>query len=109
VTGRDAITEITSSDRVRLSHGGAVTGKTPKEPFQLCRVAVLTRNFESRVMNANFTGLFGLIHLALVVWAAVSILGSSATQGAKVLWILLVLLFPVVGLIIWVVAGPKKT
>ncbi|MCC6000388.1 MAG: PLDc_N domain-containing protein [Pararhodobacter sp.] len=60
-------------------------------------------------MNANFTGFFGLIHLALVVWAAVSILGSSATDGRKVLWILLVLLFPVVGLIIWFIAGPKKT
>jgi hypothetical protein len=60
-------------------------------------------------MNANFTGLLGIIHLALVVYAAVAILGSGATQGAKVLWILLVLLFPVVGLIIWFIAGPKKT
>jgi hypothetical protein len=59
-------------------------------------------------MNTEFTGILGLIHLALVVWAAVSILGSGATQGAKVLWILLVLVFPVVGLIIWLVAGPKK-
>lgn len=59
-------------------------------------------------MNANFTGILGLVHLALVVWAAVSILGSGASQGQKVLWILLVLLFPVVGLIIWFVAGPKK-
>ncbi|MBQ2261608.1 MAG: PLDc_N domain-containing protein [Loktanella sp.] len=56
----------------------------------------------------NYTGLLGLIHLALVVWAAVSILGSTATQGYKVLWILLVLVFPVVGLIIWFLAGPKK-
>ncbi len=59
-------------------------------------------------MNANYTGVLGILHLALVVWAAVSILGSSASQGAKVLWILLVLLFPVVGLIIWFIAGPKK-
>jgi hypothetical protein len=59
-------------------------------------------------MNANYTGVLGILHLALVVWAAVSILGSSASQGAKVLWILLVLVFPVVGLIIWIVAGPKR-
>lgn len=59
-------------------------------------------------MNANFTGFLGIIHLALVVWAAVSIIGSGAGQGQKVLWILLVLLFPVVGLIIWFIAGPKK-
>ena len=59
-------------------------------------------------MNTEFTGILGLIHLGLVVWAAVSILGSRASQGAKVLWILLVLIFPVVGLIIWLIAGPKK-
>jgi len=60
-------------------------------------------------MNSNFTGLLGILHLAVVIYAAVSILGSGASQGAKVLWILLVLLFPVVGLIIWFIAGPKKS
>lgn len=60
-------------------------------------------------MNANYSGFLGLVHLALVIWAAVSILGSGASQGRKVLWILLVLVFPLVGLIIWFLAGPKKT
>jgi hypothetical protein len=59
-------------------------------------------------MRGDFTGVLGLIHLALVVWAAVSILGSRASDGRKVLWILLVLVFPLVGLIIWFIAGPKK-
>jgi hypothetical protein len=59
-------------------------------------------------MNNQFTGILGIIHLALVIWAAVSILGAPVSTGAKVLWILLVLLFPVVGLIIWIVAGPRK-
>ncbi|WP_333829295.1 PLD nuclease N-terminal domain-containing protein [Pararhodobacter sp.] len=59
-------------------------------------------------MNAQFSGFLGLIHLALVIWAAVSILGSNASNGAKVLWILLVLVFPVVGLIIWLIAGPRS-
>lgn len=59
-------------------------------------------------MFMNYTGLLGLIHLALVIWAAVSIVGSNASQGYKVLWILLVLVFPVIGLIIWFLAGPKK-
>jgi hypothetical protein len=59
-------------------------------------------------MNTNYTGLLGLLHLAIVIYAAVSILGSAASTGAKVLWILLVLVFPVVGLIIWLIAGPKR-
>lgn len=58
--------------------------------------------------DMEFTGIIGLIHLILVVYAAVSILGAPGTTGQKVLWILLVLLFPVVGLIIWFLAGPKK-
>jgi len=61
------------------------------------------------MMNSNFTGVIGILHLALVIWAAVSILGSGASQGQKVLWILLVLVFPVIGLIIWILAGPKKS
>lgn len=59
-------------------------------------------------MNTEFSGFLGLIHLALVIWAAVSILGSRATTTAKVLWILLVLVFPLVGLIIWLIAGPRS-
>lgn len=56
----------------------------------------------------NYTGLLGILHLGLVIWAALSIIASHASQGAKVLWILLVLVFPVVGLIIWFLAGPRK-
>lgn len=59
-------------------------------------------------MNAQYSGILGLIHLGFVVWAAVSIINSRATTGAKVLWILLVLLFPIAGLIIWIIAGPRS-
>ena len=58
-------------------------------------------------MNTNYTGILGILHLALVIWAAVSIMGSRASQGQKVLWILVVLVFPVVGLILWFLLGPK--
>ena len=58
-------------------------------------------------MNANYSGLLGILHLALVIWAAVSILGARVSTGRKVLWILLVLIFPVVGLIIWILFGPR--
>jgi hypothetical protein len=56
----------------------------------------------------NYTGLLGILHLALVIWAALSIIGSNASQGAKVIWILAVLVFPVLGLIVWFLAGPRK-
>lgn len=54
-----------------------------------------------------FETLGGIIVLILDVWAIVSILGSGATTGSKVLWILLVAILPVLGFIIWFFAGPK--
>ena len=53
-------------------------------------------------------GLFGFVILAADIWAIINIIQSGATTGAKVLWALLVLIMPVLGLIIWYFAGPKK-
>jgi hypothetical protein len=55
------------------------------------------------------TGLGGLILLGLALWAIVSIIGSNETTGKKVLWCLLVLVLPLVGFLIWLVAGPRAT
>ena len=55
----------------------------------------------------ELTGLGGLIVLALDIWAIVSIIGSAAGTGAKVLWCLLVILLPILGFIIWLIAGPR--
>lgn len=53
------------------------------------------------------SGLGGLIILALDIWAIVSIVGSNVTTGKKVLWTLLVLVLPLLGFIIWLLAGPR--
>lgn len=58
-------------------------------------------------MGIEVSGLLGLILLALDIWAIVSIVGSGASTGAKVLWILLILLLPILGLVIWLFAGPR--
>ena len=55
----------------------------------------------------NVNGLWGLIVLVADVWAIVNICQSRATTGSKVLWTVLVILLPVLGFIIWLVAGPK--
>ncbi|MEC7670432.1 MAG: PLDc N-terminal domain-containing protein [Pseudomonadota bacterium] len=54
------------------------------------------------------SGLGGLIILALDIRAIVSIISTGTTTGKKVLWTLLVLLLPVLGFIIWLVAGPRS-
>lgn len=54
----------------------------------------------------NSTSLIGLLIFIADVYAIVKIVESNASALAKVLWILGVLLFPVVGLIVWFLAGP---
>jgi len=54
-------------------------------------------------------GIFGLIVLILDIYAIIKILGSGASTGAKVLWTLGILIFPLVGFIVWLIAGPKGT
>ena len=56
----------------------------------------------------EYAGIGGLIVLALNIWAIVSIAQSGTTTGSKVLWILLVLVLPIVGFVIWLIAGPKS-
>jgi len=52
--------------------------------------------------------LIGILILAADIWAIINIVQSGATTGKKVLWVLLVLLFPVVGFIVWFLIGPKS-
>lgn len=54
-------------------------------------------------------GIGGLIVLVLTIWAIVSIVGARTATGAKILWILFVLLLPVIGFICWILFGPKAT
>jgi hypothetical protein len=53
-------------------------------------------------------GLWGIILLALDIWAILNIAQSNVSNGKKVLWILLVLLLPLAGLIVWYLLGPKS-
>jgi len=59
-------------------------------------------------MGIEVGGLFGLIILALDVWAILNVFQSSTSNGSKVIWTLLVLLLPILGLIIWAFAGPRS-
>ena len=53
------------------------------------------------------SGLIGLVIFIADIFGIAMIIKSSDTTGAKVLWCLLILVLPLVGLIIWYLAGPK--
>ncbi len=59
-------------------------------------------------MGMEVGGLLGLIILIADVWAIVNILQSAATTGSKVIWVVLILMLPVVGLILWLLLGPRQ-
>ena len=54
-----------------------------------------------------FSSIVALLIFVADVWAIVQVLQSRESTGTKVLWIVLIVLLPVVGLIIWYFAGPR--
>lgn len=59
-------------------------------------------------MGLEVGGLFGIILLALDIWALVHVFGSNASVGRKVAWSLFIVLLPFVGLIAWLFFGPRQ-
>jgi hypothetical protein len=59
-------------------------------------------------MSIEVTGIFGLILLVCVIYGILKTAQSRAGNGSKVLWILIMLLLPVFGFILWLLLGPKR-
>lgn len=58
-------------------------------------------------MGIEVGGIVGLIILIADVWAIVNVFQSAASTGGKVFWIVLILVLPLIGLLIWLIAGPR--
>ncbi|WP_048306141.1 PLDc N-terminal domain-containing protein [Halomonas sp. M20] len=54
-----------------------------------------------------FGGILSLIWLIIVIWAIVKVAKSGASTLAKVIWILVLIFFPLIGFILWLIFGPK--
>ncbi len=59
-------------------------------------------------MDIGFHGIWGLLILALDIWAIINILQSAASNEKKLLWIIVVVLLPLLGLILWHFLGPRS-
>jgi uncharacterized membrane protein len=53
------------------------------------------------------SGILGLLIVIGDVWAIVNIAQSTASTARKFLWIVLVLLLPFLGLVLWLLLGPR--
>jgi len=54
-------------------------------------------------------GILGLIVLVLDIIAIVDVLKSSMDTGKKALWIILILILPVVGMVLYFLIGKKNS
>jgi hypothetical protein len=55
----------------------------------------------------QYPGLWGLLVLIADVWAIVNVVQSGADTGKKVLWVVLVVVLPVLGFVLWWFLGPR--
>jgi len=55
------------------------------------------------------SGILGVLVLIADVWAILNVFQSASSTGGKALWIVLVLVLPLLGVIIWYFAGPRES
>ena len=59
-------------------------------------------------MELHITGVLGFLIFIADIWAILNIVQSLETSSSKLLWIVLILLLPFLGLVIWWFAGPRE-
>ena len=62
---------------------------------------------DKQVLGIEVGGLLGLLHLLVFLYACIKILQSGAGALSKAIWIVVILLLPVLGLILWLLFGPS--
>ena len=59
------------------------------------------------MLDTGYNGILGVLILIGDVWAIINIFQSSASNEKKLIWTLVVLLLPLLGLILWFFLGPR--
>ena len=59
-------------------------------------------------MGFEYSGILGIIILILDIWAILQIIKGGGSTATKVVLILVILLLPVIGLLIWLLAGRNR-
>ena len=62
------------------------------------------------MLNFGFPygGVLGVLILIGDVWALINILQSTSANDKKILWVVVVVLLPLLGLILWFFMGPRN-
>lgn len=57
---------------------------------------------------ANFSSLIGFLILVADIYAIVMVVQSSVPNVNKLIWAVVIILLPVVGLVVWFLVGPGQ-
>ena len=60
------------------------------------------------MINFGYNSVLGVLILIGDIWAIINILKSSVSNEKKLLWIIVVVLLPLLGLILWFFLGPRN-
>lgn len=60
------------------------------------------------MLEIEIGGIFGLLILIGDIYAIVNTIQSHASTGSKVLWTVLIIVLPLLGLLIWFFLGPRS-
>ncbi len=60
------------------------------------------------MLGYGYGGIVGVLVLIGDIWALINILQSSAANDKKLLWVVVVVLLPLLGLILWYFLGPRN-
>jgi hypothetical protein len=60
------------------------------------------------MIDFGYGGILGVLILAGDIWAIINVFQSSVSNEKKLLWILVVVLLPLLGLILWFLLGPRN-
>lgn len=52
--------------------------------------------------------IFGIVAVSLAIWAMLDVIRATMDMNHRILWMVLVILFPVVGPLIYFIKGKKK-
>lgn len=58
-------------------------------------------------MSTYYNGFLGFVVFFLDIWAIVNVVGSRHSVLKKVIWIIVILLLPILGFILWAIFGPR--
>lgn len=54
-------------------------------------------------------GIIGLIGLVLIIWALINVVQSTSTSPlGKAIWVVVLIVLPFIGFIVWLFFGPRS-